>query len=106
METLREAYRLAKGNNGAPGIDRVTFDAFEAQGVGHFIEQLRKELIERTYRPLGVRKVGIAKEGGEVRTISIPAIRDRLCQASSVMRWRDKRGIQDRNTATLSSAPG
>ena len=26
-ETLRESYRLAKKNNGAPGIDGVTFDA-------------------------------------------------------------------------------
>jgi RNA-directed DNA polymerase len=74
METLREAYRLAKKNNGAPGIDGVTFEAIEAQGVERFIEQLRKELITRTYRPLRVRKVGIPKEGGEVRTISIPTV--------------------------------
>jgi RNA-directed DNA polymerase len=82
METLREAYRLAKKNNGAPGIDGVTFEAIEAQGVERFIEQLRKELITRTYRPLRVRKVGIPKEGGEVRTISIPAIRDRVVQGA------------------------
>ena len=31
METLREAYRLAKENHGAPGIDGVTFEAIEAQ---------------------------------------------------------------------------
>jgi RNA-directed DNA polymerase len=33
METLSEAYALAKNNNGAPGIDGVTFAAIEAQGV-------------------------------------------------------------------------
>ena len=32
-ETLREAYRLAKENNGAPGIDGVSFEAIEEQGV-------------------------------------------------------------------------
>ena len=32
-ETLREAYALAKQNDGAPGIDGVTFAAIEAQGV-------------------------------------------------------------------------
>jgi len=32
-ETLREAYRLAKRNNGAAGIDGVTFEAVEAEGV-------------------------------------------------------------------------
>jgi RNA-directed DNA polymerase len=82
IETLREAYRLAKENHGAPGIDGVTFEAIEAQGVECFIEQLRKELIGRTYRPLRVRRVGIPKEGREVRTISIPAIRDRVIQGA------------------------
>jgi len=32
-ETLQEAYRLAKANDGAPGIDGVTFAAVEAEGV-------------------------------------------------------------------------
>ena len=82
-ETLREAYRLAKENNGAPGIDGVTFEAIEEQGVASFVEQLRKELIERTYRPLRVRKVGIPKDGGtKVRMLSIPAIRDRVIQGA------------------------
>ena len=39
METLSEAYALAKNNNGAPGIDGVTFAAIEAQGVATFLEQ-------------------------------------------------------------------
>ena len=81
-ETLYEAYRLAKENNGAPGIDGVTFEAIEEQGVEQFVEQLRKELRERTYRPLRVRKVGIPKDGGKVRVLSIPAIRDRVVQGA------------------------
>jgi RNA-directed DNA polymerase len=32
LETLREAYALAKRNDGAPGSDGVTFEAIEAQG--------------------------------------------------------------------------
>ncbi len=83
-ETLREAYRLAKDNNGAAGIDGVTFEAIEEQGVVSFVEQLRKELIERTYRPLRARKVGIPKDGStKVRVLSIPAIRDRVVQGAS-----------------------
>ena len=82
-ETLREAYRLAKDNNGAAGIDGVTFEAIEEQGVVSFVEQLRKELIERTYRPLRARKVGIPKDGGtKLRVLSIPAIRDRVIQGA------------------------
>jgi RNA-directed DNA polymerase len=37
METLREAYRMAKRNNGAPGIDGVTFDTIEEGGVEKFL---------------------------------------------------------------------
>ncbi|MHC2374932.1 hypothetical protein ACVIQT_009629 [Bradyrhizobium diazoefficiens] len=45
METLRAAYEMAKENDGAPGIDGVTFEAIETQGVEALLEQLRDELI-------------------------------------------------------------
>jgi RNA-directed DNA polymerase len=82
METLREAYTLAKKNNGAPGVDGVTFEAIEAQGVEKFLEQIRDELIERTYVPLPARRREIPKDGGKVRVLSIPAIRDRVVQGA------------------------
>jgi RNA-directed DNA polymerase len=81
LETLRAAYRLAKENNGAPGSDGVTFEAIEAAGIEAFLEQLREELVQRTYRPVRVRKVGIPKEGG-TRQLSIPALRDRVIQGA------------------------
>jgi len=31
METLRAAYAMAKQNDGAPGVDGVTFEAIEAR---------------------------------------------------------------------------
>ena len=82
METLREAYAMAKKNNGAPGIDGVSFEDIEASGVEPFLEQIREELTQRTYCPLRVRKVGIPKEGGKVRVLSIPTIRDRVVQGA------------------------
>ena len=39
-ETLREAYQMAKANNGAPGIDGVTFEAIEEGGVERFLQQI------------------------------------------------------------------
>ena len=74
LETLREAYRLAKANDGTPGIDGVTFAAVEAEGVEGFLDQLRKELVERTYRPQKARQVEIPKDGNKVRVLSIPTV--------------------------------
>ena len=82
METLSEAYALAKNNNGAPGIDGVTFAAIEAQGVATFLEQIQDELVQRTYVPLPARRQEIPKDGGKVRVLSIPAIRDRVVQGA------------------------
>ncbi len=81
-EVLHAAYRLAKRNHGSPGIDGVTFEAVEAEGVEQFVEELRKELVDHTYRPLRARKVEISKDGGKVRSLSIPAIRDRVVQGA------------------------
>src|SRR5438270_12411321 len=70
METLRAAYAMAKQNDGAPGIDGVTFEAIEAQGVEALLEQLRDELTGCTYKPLPARKQEIPKDGGKVRVLS------------------------------------
>src|SRR5262249_1184248 len=81
-DTLLEAYRLAKLNDGAPGIDGVTFEAIEAAGIEEFLDQLRNELEQRSYRPLRVKTVGIPKTNGGTRQLSIPAIRDRVVQGA------------------------
>src|SRR5674536_21818 len=41
METLREAYQMAKSNDGAPGIDGVTFATIEESGSDSFLRQIR-----------------------------------------------------------------
>ncbi len=82
LETLRAAYDVAKENNGAPGIDGVTFEAIEDAGVERFLVELRNELVARAYRPLRNRRVEIPKDGGKVRVLGIPAIRDRVVQGA------------------------
>jgi RNA-directed DNA polymerase len=82
METLCEAYQMAKSNDGAPGIDGVTFAAIEESGVDSFLRQIRDELVTNTYRPMRPRRKEIPKDGGKVRVLSIPAIRDRVVQGA------------------------
>jgi RNA-directed DNA polymerase len=83
LDTLREAYRLAKANNGAPGSDGVTFEAIEASGVDAFLQQIRDELVTHTYQPMRLRQKAIPKDGGtKVRVLSIPTIRDRVVQGA------------------------
>jgi RNA-directed DNA polymerase len=82
-ETLYEAYQMAKRNDGAPGIDGVTFEAIEESGVEGFLKQIQGELVTNTYRPMPARKKEIAKDGGnKIRVLSIPAIRDRVVQGA------------------------
>ena len=83
VATLREAYQMAKKNNGAPGMDGVTFEAIEESGVEKFLQQIRDELVTNTYRSTPVRRKEIPKDGGnKVRVLSIPAIRDRVVQGA------------------------
>ena len=83
LETLRAAYALAKANDGAPGIDGVTFESIEVAGADGFLAQLRDELVDGRYRPLRNRRHAIPKDGGtKVRVLSIPAIRDRVVQGA------------------------
>lgn len=82
METLYAAYRLAKANDGSPGIDGTTFEAVEASGVERFLEQLRDELVSGAYQPCRNRRCEIPKGVGKVRVLGIPTIRDRVVQGA------------------------
>jgi len=83
-ETLSRAYALAKANNGAPGIDGVTFATIEQSegGVDAFLAQIRTELLSRTYQSTRNRKKEIPKGGGKVRVLGIPTVRDRVVQGA------------------------
>jgi len=81
-EVLREAYRLAKANKGAPGIDGRSFDDVEQEGWEGFLEGIRQELLERTYRPRPNRRVEIPKGNGKTRLLGIPTVKDRVVQGA------------------------
>jgi RNA-directed DNA polymerase len=85
VETLERAYRQAKANAGAAGVDGVRFEDIEAYGVERWLAELRQELVEETYRPHPVRRVMIPKPGGGERPLGIPTIRDRVAQSAVVL---------------------
>jgi len=82
IDTLEAAYLEAKRNGGALGADGSTFEKIEEAGRSAFLRELATELRERTYRPRPYRRREIPKEGGKVRVISIPSIRDRVVQGA------------------------
>jgi len=81
-ETLEEAYRIAKRNGGAPGIDGQSFADIELQGRADFLAEIRDELLTDRYQPMPNRSVEIPKGEGKVRTLQIPCIRDRVVQGA------------------------
>ena len=83
-DVLRVAWKQVRANDGAPGIDRQSFEYIEEViGVEVFLAELTEELREQRYRPLAVRRCWIEKPGKpEKRPLGIPVIRDRVVQAA------------------------
>ena len=81
-ETLEEAYRIAKRNGGAAGIDGQNFADIELAGRAQFLAEIRDELLTDRYQPRPNRRVEIPKAKGKVRTLQIPCIRDRVVQGA------------------------
>jgi RNA-directed DNA polymerase len=83
-DILRHAYDLARANDGAPGVDGVTFAQIEAAGREDWLDRLGEELHTKTYRCQPVRRVMIPKPGGNgERPLGIPTIRDRVVQTAA-----------------------
>ncbi|WP_247383862.1 MULTISPECIES: reverse transcriptase domain-containing protein [unclassified Bradyrhizobium] len=82
-DILNHAYKLARANAGAPGVDGTTFEQIDASGLEAWLAGLRDELVTKTYRPDPVRRVMIPKPGGGERPLGIPTIRDRVVQAAA-----------------------
>ena len=80
IETLEEAYRIAKRNGGAAGIDGQSFAAIESAGLTGFLAAIREDLITGRYQPMPNRRVEIPKGNGKFRVLQIPCIRDRVVQ--------------------------
>ena len=78
-ENMAAAWRRVKANKGSAGVDGRT-----VQDTGEYLRaawpDIRRRLLDGSYRPAPVRRVGIPKPGGGTRELGIPTVVDRLIQ--------------------------
>ena len=70
-DILSHAYRLARANKGAPGVDGLSFEDIESTGLERWLTGIGEELRNKTYRRQPVRRVKIPKPGGGERPLGI-----------------------------------
>ena len=83
---LEESWKRVKAKGGGPGVDGVTLEEIESQGVGSFLRELSEDLRQQTYRPMAVKRKWIKKETGTgQRPLGIPTVRDRVAQMACLL---------------------
>jgi len=78
-DNMNLAYKRIKENRGSHGVDDMSVDEllpFLRQNGA----QIRKSILQGTYRPKPVRRVEIPKSDGKVRLLGIPTVLDRVIQ--------------------------
>ena len=76
---MQRAWKRVKANKGAAGVDGLDI-ARTGQHLKHAWPSIKQQLMDGTYRPLPVRRVGIPKPDGSERELGIPTVTDRLIQ--------------------------
>lgn len=78
-ENLEAALDRVQANKGSPGVDGMTVKQLPGY-LGLHWQQIKKQLLEGTYKPQPVRRVEIPKPDGGVRKLGIPTVLDRFIQ--------------------------
>ena len=79
-DVLTRAWQEVRANKGSAGVDGVSIEDVERQGVGWFLRSLWLDLKAGEYRPKPVLRVYIPKPDGRQRPLGIPTVRDRVVQ--------------------------
>lgn len=69
-----------KANGGSAGVDGVSLEEVERQGVALFLEAIAGDLKAGRYKPQPVLRVYIPKPDGRQRPLGVPTVRDRIVQ--------------------------
>lgn len=78
-EAMRRAWQSVRRNGATPGVDRVTIKRF-GERLDDNLADLRKTLVEGTYRPRPVKRILVPKPSGGMRPLAIWTLRDRIAQ--------------------------
>ncbi len=78
-ENMQRAWKRVKANRGAAGVDGLDISRTGGH-LKHAWPAIRQQLLDGTYRPQPVRRVGIPKADGSERELGIPTVTDRLIQ--------------------------
>ena len=81
---MEMAWARVKANRGAPGPDGITVEDFPEWIVSRW-QDVRRQLLDGTYRPDPVRRKTIAKPDGGTRELGIPNLLDRAIQTAIVL---------------------
>ena len=84
-DVLAYAYLRCRANKGKAGVDGQTFEDIAEYGERQWLDELAKELQDKTYQPSPVKRVWIPKPDGKQRPLGIPTIRDRVVQMAVVL---------------------
>src|SRR5438445_3197541 len=79
-DVLWRAWQEVKANGGSAGVDGVSLEEVERQGVAPFLEVIAADLKAGRYQPQPVLRVYIPKPDGRQRPLGIPTVRDRIVQ--------------------------
>ena len=78
-ENLDEAMKRVKSNKGVPGVDKMLVDEIDAYFETNR-ETIKKQILEKKYKPQPVKRVYISKPNGKKRPLGIPTVVDRVIQ--------------------------
>ena len=84
LPALRRAFTRVKENHGCPGVDGVSWEAFEAHRDAN-LAALKFAVDTESYWAWPLRRIAIERHPGspEIRTLAVPSVADRVLQTAT-----------------------